>query len=74
MLGGLLLVSEFIDFMISSKDISAFTKIRVFIRVFISVQSVPHRAKMVKNGPKTWFFDFISFVWNLCKIKVLMVY
>ena len=39
----------------------------------------PHRAKMVKNGPKTWFFGLlgnrdISFVWNLYKMEVFMVH
>ena len=38
----------------------------------------PHQAKMTKNVPKTWFLDFlriaISFIWNLCKMKVLMVH
>ena len=41
-----------------------------------------HQAKMTKNGkngPKTGFLDFyenhvISFVWNLCKTKVLTVH
>ena len=36
----------------------------------------PHRAEMTKNGPKRWFLEnqVISFVWNLCKMKVLMVH
>ena len=41
------------------------------------LEKIPIRQKlpqMVKNGPKTRFLEFFSFVSNLCKTKVLMVH